>query len=357
MTALFEPLSLRGVTLRNRIGLSPMCQYSAQDGFVQDWHLSHYGARAIGGVGLMIVEATAVTPQGRITPYDLGLWSDDQIPGLRRITEFAISQGAIPGIQIGHAGRKAATDRPWKGGAPLSDAQGGWDVVGPSAIAFAEGYRTPNALTIDEMQAIKSAFVAAAIRARAAGFQWLEIHGAHGYLLHSFHSPISNQRSDAYGGSLENRTRFTLEIVREIRAVWGDALPLGIRISSTDWIEGGWTLDDSVQFARWLKEAGIDLVDCSSGGTARVKAPAAPGYMIPFAEAVRQGAGIATAAVGLITDSKMANDIIAEGKADVVLLGRELLRDPAWPQRAAREQVGKAGSLLPPQYAWTLEPG
>lgn len=357
MTALFEPLSLRGVTLRNRIGMSPMCQYSAQDGFVQDWHLSHYGARAIGGVGLMIVEATAVTPQGRITPYDLGLWSDDQIPGLHRIAGFASSQGAVPGIQIGHAGRKAATDRPWKGGAPLSDSQGGWDVVGPSPIAFADGYRTPHALTIDEMQAIKSAFVAAAIRARSAGFQWLEIHGAHGYLLHSFHSPISNQRTDAYGGSLENRTRFTLEIVRAVRTVWGDDLPLGIRISSTDWIEGGWTLDDSVQLACWLKEAGIDLVDCSSGGTARVKAPAAPGYMVPFAEAVRHGAGIATAAVGLITDSQMADELLAEGKADLVLLGRELLRDPAWPQRAARELVGKAGSLLPPQYAWTLEPG
>ncbi|MDL1902491.1 NADH:flavin oxidoreductase/NADH oxidase [Anaerolineae bacterium CFX9] len=356
MTPLFEPFTLRGVTLRNRIGLSPMCQYSAVDGFANDWHLAHLGARAAGGAGLIIAEATAVEPRGRITPHCLGLWSDDHIVPLQRVAQFIESQGAVPGIQIAHAGRKAGTARPWDGGHPLSDAEGGWQPIAPSAIPFAEGYRTPTAMTDADFDRVVTGFMNAAQRALKAGFRWLEIHAAHGYLLHSFHSPISNQRTDAYGGSHENRTRLTLAVLLAVRSVWRDDLPISVRLSCSDWIPGGWTLDDSIALAKSLRTAGADLIDCSSGGTARVKIPLEPGYQVPFAEAIRRDAHIPTAAVGLISEPEHADALIREGKADLVLLGRAMLRDPYWAHHAARQLMGHADALLPPQYHWAVEP-
>jgi 2,4-dienoyl-CoA reductase-like NADH-dependent reductase (Old Yellow Enzyme family) len=350
MPSLFDPLTIKSITLRNRIGVSPMCQYSYADGFSNDWQVVHLGARAVGGAGLVIAEATAVEPRGRITPFDAGIWSDAHVEPLSKVARFIKEQGAVPGIQIAHAGRKGSTDAPWKGGKPISvDDPLGYAVVGASPIPFAEGYQTPHALSIQEIKEIQTAFVHAAERACAAGFEWLELHAAHGYLLHSFYSPLSNTRKDDYGCSFENRTRFLLETVVAVQQVWPDDLPLTVRISGTEWAEGGWSIEDSVELAILLKQAGVDLVDCSSGGNlAHVKIPFEPGYQVPIAAAVRAGAGIATAAVGLITEAQQADAIIRNKKADIVLLGREMLRDPYWALHAAKT-LGVPGPV-PPQY-------
>jgi len=313
-----------------------MCQYSALDGFAGDWHLAHYGARAAGGAGLIIAEATAVLPEGRITPGDLGLWSDDHIPGLRRITDFIHSQGAIAGIQLAHAGRKASCSVPWEGGKQLSSDNGGWETIAPSAIPFSPGERAPEMADRICIEKVISGFRDAAVRALKAGFIVAEIHSAHGYLLQEFLSPLSNRRSDEYGGSFENRTRLLLEVTEAVRSVWPADYPLFVRISSTEWTDGGWTPEESVRLAPLLQKAGADLIDCSSGGNIHnAKIPAGPGYQVPFAEAVRK-TGIMTGAVGMITDAVQADEIISSGKADLVLMGRELLRNPYFPLQAAR---------------------
>lgn len=350
MPNLFDPLTIKDVTLRNRVGVSPMCMYSYTNGHSNDWQLAHLGARAAGGAGLIIAEATAVEARGRITPHDVGIWSDEHVAPLERVTRFIKAQGAVAGIQIAHAGRKASTARPWDGGKPLpEDDPHGWQVVGPSPLPFAEGHPTPNALTVKEIALVQHAFRDAAARALAAGFEWLELHAAHGYLMHSFYSPLSNHRGDAYGGSFKNRARFLLETAAAVREVWPERLPLTARLSCTDWVEGGWTIDDTVELARLLKNAGLDLIDCSSGGNAAsAHVPAGPGYQTTFAERVRREAGIATAAVGMITAPAQADEIIRNGRADVVLLGREFLRDPSWPVHAA--QALKAAPPVPPQY-------
>ena len=335
---LFSPLTLRGVTLRNRIAVSPMCEYSSVDGFANDWHFVHLGSRAVGGAGLVFTEAAAVTAQGRISPDDLGIWKDEHIETLARITRFIREQGAVSGIQLAHAGRKASTSAPWKGGKPISPAHGGWSpIVAPSAIAFDEGYQTPVALELVGIQDIISAFASAATRALAAGFQVIELHGAHGYLLSEFLGPLSNTRTDAYGGSFENRTRLLCEVVVAVRRVWPEQLPLFVRISATDWIDGGWTVEHSVDLARLLQPLGVDLIDCSSGGNVpKVRIPMGPGYQVHLAERVRAEARVRTGAVGLITTPKHADDIIREAKADLVLLAREELRDPYFPLHAAK---------------------
>jgi len=313
-----------------------MCQYSALDGFAGDWHLAHYGARAAGGAGLIIAEATAVLPEGRITPGDLGLWSDDHIPGLRRITDFIHRQGAIAGIQLAHAGRKASCSVPWEGGKQLSSDNGGWETIAPSAIPFSPGERAPEMADRICIEKVISGFRDAAVRALKAGFIVAEIHSAHGYLLQEFLSPLSNRRSDEYGGSFENRTRLLLEVTEAVRSVWPADYPLFVRISSTEWTDGGWTPEESVRLAPLLQKAGADLIDCSSGGNIHnAKIPAGPGYQVPFAEAVRK-TGIMTGAVGMITDAVQADEIISSGKADLVLMGRELLRNPYFPLQAAR---------------------
>jgi len=336
---LFTPLELRDVTLRNRIVVSPMCEYSSTDGFANDWHLVHLGSRAVGGAALVFTEATAVTPGGRISPDDLGIWQDAHTDFLARITSFIAEQGAAPGIQLAHAGRKASTASPWKGNKPVDAAHGGWSpIVGPSAIPFDAGYQTPQALEIAGIQDIVRAFADGARRALEAGFRVVEIHGAHGYLIHEFLSPLSNVRTDAYGGSFENRTRFLREIIEAVRGVWPERLPLFLRISATDWTEGGWDAEQSVALARMVSPLGVDLVDCSTGGNvAGARIPLGPGYQVPFAERVKRESGVRSGAVGLITEAKQANDIVREGKADVVILAREELRDPYFPLRAARE--------------------
>lgn len=337
MPQLFDPFTLRGVTLRNRIGVSPMCQYSAQDGFANDWHLVHLGSRASGGAGLVIVEATAVEARGRISPQDLGLWQDEQIDMLARINHFIKSQGAIPAIQLAHAGRKASTAQPWRGGGPVAPEAGGWQPVGASPVAFDQNYPTPHELSQAELSEIVAAFRAAAIRSQAADFDWIEVHGAHGYLLHSFLSPLSNQRADHYGGAFENRIRLMLEVVQAIRGVWPEHKPLTVRLSCTDWISGGWTIEESVELARHLKDEGVDLIDCSSGGAAPgAVIPVGAGYQVPFAERIRREANLPTAAVGLLTTPAHADEIIRNDRADLVLLARELLRDPYWPLHAAK---------------------
>jgi 2,4-dienoyl-CoA reductase-like NADH-dependent reductase (Old Yellow Enzyme family) len=353
---LFSPLSLRSVTLRNRIGVSPMCQYSSTDGFANDWHLVHLVSRAIGGAGLVIAEATAVAPGGRITPGCLGLWSDRHIEPLVRIAQLVKAQGAVAGIQIAHAGRKASAALPWNGGAHLSAAQGGWEIMGPSAIPFGGDLtKIPRAMTEADILQVQSEFVATAKRALTAGFNFLELHAAHGYLFNSFLSPLSNQRTDKYGGSFENRIRLLLDTTRAVRQVWPENLPLAVRISAIDWKEGGWQIEDSVALAKLLKAEGVDLMDCSSGGVvpdAKIKVE--PGYQVPFAEKVRHGANIPTAAVGFITEPRQADEIIRNGRADVVLLAREFLRDPYWPAHAAKV-LGQKEKLPPPnQYlrAW-----
>ncbi|WP_073105985.1 NADH:flavin oxidoreductase/NADH oxidase [Hymenobacter daecheongensis] len=350
MSNLFTPLALRGITLKNRIVVSPMCMYSSHNGFANDWHLVHLGSRAVGGAGLIITEAAAVSPEGRITPDDLGLWQDAHIEGLQRITTFLRAQGAVAGIQLAHAGRKASTYTSWKGEGVVPETAGGWQTVAPSAVPFAANYTTPLALDAAGLQKVVADFRAAAVRALAAGFQVVEIHAAHGYLLHEFLSPLSNQRIDAYGGSFENRSRLLLEVVAATRAVWPAELPLLVRISATDWTEGGWTDDDSVALARLLKSNGVDLIDCSSGGNVPTAAiPVGPLYQVPLAEKVKQEAQILTGAVGLITTAAEAEAIISRGQADVVLLAREELRDPYFPLRAA--QALQADVAWPDQYA------
>ncbi len=350
MPALFDPLTVCSVTLRNRIGVSPMCQYSYTDGFSNDWQLVHLGARAVGGAGLILTEATAVEPRGRITPDDVGIWSDAHIDPLARVTRFIREQGAVAGIQIAHAGRKASTHRAWDGGKPIPpDNPRGWQVVGSSPIPFAEGHQTPRELAKTEIREVQDAFRAAAVRALAAGFEWLEIHGAHGYLIHSFYSPLSNRRTDEYGGSFENRIRFLLETVRAVRPVWPERLPLAVRISGTDWAEGGWRVEEAVQLALSLKVEGVDLIDCSAGGNiADARVPVGVGYQVPISEAVRRGADIPTATVGLITEPMQADEIIRNNRADVVLLGRAMLRNPQWALHAA--QSLKQPAPVPPQY-------
>lgn len=353
MSHLFDPFTLKSVTLRNRIGVSPMCQYSSEDGVANDWHMVHLGSRAVGGAGLVIVEATAVSPEGRITPGDAGIWGEHHVEPLARINRFMQQHGAIPGIQIAHAGRKASAALPWKGGDHLAESDGGWAPIAPSAVAFGDGLdKVPHALTTSEIQRVQTDFVAATKRALAAGFQWLELHAAHGYLAHEFLSPLSNQRTDEYGGSFENRIRFIVETTRAVRVVWPDHLPLTARLSCSDWVEGGWDIEQSVELARRLKAEGVDLIDCSSGGVVpHAKILVGPGYQVPFAERIRREAGIATAAVGMITKARQADEIVGSGKADIVLLARELLRDPYWPAHAARE-LAQAAAVPPPlQYA------
>lgn len=338
MSALFTPLTLRGLTFPHRAFVAPMCQYSAEDGFANDWHFVHLGARATGGAALTIVEATAVLPEGRITPGDLGLWKDEQIAPLARIAEFLEAHGSVAGIQIAHAGRKATSAVPWQGGAGLTPEQGGWQPVGPSPIAFDANAIVPTEATQADLEQIVEAFVATTRRALAAGFRLIEVHAAHGYLLHEFLSPLSNRRSDAFGGSLENRMRFPLEVVRAVRAAVPDELPLFVRISASEWADGGFDIDEAVVFARELKAAGVDLIDSSSGGNAaHQQITLVPGYQVPFAERIRRDAGIATGAVGLITEAAQAEAIVASGQADAVLLARELLRNPTWPLQAAQE--------------------
>ncbi len=337
--SLFTPLALRSVTLRNRIGMSPMCQYSAVDGRVGDWHVVHYGARAVGGVGLVIVEAAGVEARGRISSADVGIWEDAQVEPLARVVRVVAENGAAPGIQLAHAGRKASVRTPWdQGGVPRLPGDGGWMPVAPSALPFAAGHATPEPLDVAGIEGVVRAFAAAARRALQAGFQVVEIHAAHGYLLHEFLSPLSNQRTDRYGGSLENRTRIVREVVEAVRREWPDRLPLLLRVSCTDWTEGGWDLPQTVELARQVRSLGVDLLDCSSGGNvATARIPAGPGYQVPFAEGIRRDAAIATAAVGMITSPAQAETVIRSGQADLVLLARELLRDPQFPLRAARE--------------------
>jgi len=347
---LFTPLPLREQVLRNRIVVSPMCQYSSHEGLATDWHLVHLGAFAVGGAALVIAEATAVTPEGRISPHDLGIWDDAHLPMLQRITTFIHEQGAIAGIQLAHAGRKASTRRPWEGGGRLDPADGGWEnVLAPSALPFADNYPQPRALDREGIGRIVAAFRDAARRAHAAGFRALELHAAHGYLLHEFLSPLANERSDDYGGTFENRTRLTLEVVAAVREVWPAEFPLLVRVSATDWVPGGWDVEECVLLAQQLARGGVDLVDCSSGGLAAgARIPLAPGYQVPFARRIRHDAQIATGAVGLISDPSHADAIITNGDADVVLMAREFLRHPRWPLEAARK-LG-ANIAWPPQY-------
>jgi 2,4-dienoyl-CoA reductase-like NADH-dependent reductase (Old Yellow Enzyme family) len=348
---LFSPVQLAGVTFPNRVFVSPMCQYSSEDGFSNDWHLVHLGSRAVGGAGLVMTEAAAVLPEGRITPQDLGLWKDEHIVELRRIVEFVHGQGARAGVQLAHAGRKASMARPW---APeqrsLTPSEGGWkNVMAPSAIPFAENYAQPIALDLADIQTITRAFTRATERALEAGFDLVELHAAHGYLLHEFLSPLSNRRTDQYGGSFENRIRLLVEVVDAMRAAWPSELPLLVRISATDWAEGGWDIEQSVALAKILKEHKVDLIDVSSGGmTPQQVIPLGPGYQTPFAERIRREAQIPTGAVGMITDAAQAEHILRTGQADVVLLARELLREPYWPLQAA-DKLGDVGSW-PAQY-------
>lgn len=332
---LLSPLSLRRLTLRNRIAMSPMCQYIAQDGLASDWHLVHLGSRASGGAALVMVEASAVTAAGRITPGDLGVWSDEHVEPLARIVRFVHTQGSAIGIQLAHAGRKASCDVPWRGGNALRPEQGAWPVIGPSPVPFSEHHPVPQALDAVEIAGVIEAFAQATQRAVRAGFDLVEIHAAHGYLLHSFLSPLSNRRTDGYGGRLENRMRLTLEVARRARQVVPADMPLFVRISATDWVEGGWDADQSVVLARELKAVGVDLIDVSSGGNVpSVKIPVGKGYQVPFARQVRHEAGVLTGAVGLITEPEQADEIIQQGCADLVLLGRALLREPYWALRA-----------------------
>ncbi len=339
MSKLFEPFSLRSVTFRNRLFIAPMCQYSAEgDGKATDWHLVHLGARAIGGAGLVCVEATAVEARGRISPRDLGLWADEQVEPLARVARFVEGQGAVAAVQLAHAGRKASVAPPWEGGQWVSPDRGGWLPAGPSAIAFGPGSPEPHAMGLGEIAEVVGAFRAAAVRAHAAGFRVAEIHAAHGYLLHQFLSPLSNHRTDRYGGSFENRIRLALEVAAAVREVWPEALPLFARFSCTDWVEGGWSVEESVELSRRYKALGVDLIDCSSGALVpTAKIPVGPGFQVPFARRVREEAGVPTVAVGLITTAAQAEEVLTSGAADAVMIARESLRDPQFPLHAAHE--------------------
>jgi 2,4-dienoyl-CoA reductase-like NADH-dependent reductase (Old Yellow Enzyme family) len=342
MSSLFSAYGLRGVEFRNRVFVSPMCQYSSRDGLPNDWHMVHLGSRAVGGAGLVCVEATGVSPEGRISPGDTGLWSEAHTRAFEPVAAFIKSQGARAAIQLAHAGRKASTDVPWRGGKPLSEAEGGWQTLAPSAVPFGD-WPAPKEMTREEIEAVTRQFARAARRALEAGFEVVELHMAHGYLLNEFLSPLSNRREDEFGGSLENRARFPLMVAEAVRAVWPEHLPLFARISATDWVEGGWDLEQSIEFSRRLKERGVDLVDCSTGGLVPgARIPVAPGYQVPFAERIRKEANVATGAVGLITEPEQAEEIITKGQADVVFLARAELRDPYWPLHAARRLGAEA---------------
>ena len=347
MSILFSPLKIRSLVLKNRIVVSPMCQYSCIDGLANDWHLVHLGSRAVGGAGLIIMEATAVLPEGRISPYDLGLWNDQQIQPLKRITDFITQQNCVPGIQLAHAGRKASITQPWAGDHLIPIQEGGWQTVAPSAIPFSEKTAIPIALTIAQINEIVAAFKATTIRALAAGFKVIEIHAAHGYLINQFLSPLCNQRTDEYGGSFENRIRFLLQIIDAVRSEWSNDLPLFIRISATDWVAEGWGIEDSIRLAEIVKNRGVDLIDCSSGGAIpNVKIPAKPNYQVPFAAVVRK-TGVLTGAVGIIISAQQAEDILQNQEADLVFMARELLRNPYFPLQAA-QQLGD-------NVAWALQ--
>ena len=349
MANLFQPLKIKSIHLKNRIVVSPMCQYSSEGGFANDWHLVNLGTRAVGGAGLVFTEAAAVSPQGRITHHDLGIYRDEHIEFLRRITDFIKSQNAIAGIQLAHAGRKASHHRPWEGSAALKEDENPWITEAPSAIAYKEGKPLPHELTKSEIKKIIADFKLAARRSRDAGFQIIELHGAHGYLLHEFLSPLSNHREDEYGGRFENRVRFVLEIIEAVRQEWSEENPLFVRISATDWVEGGWTIEESVELSKILKTKTVDLIDCSSGGNSPgQKIPVGPMYQTPFAERIKKEAGILTGAVGLITTAEQAENIIATGQADLILLARQLLREPYFPLHAAHD-LG-VDVPWPPQY-------
>ena len=347
MPHLFDPITLRDLTLPHRLIVSPMCQYSSVDGFATDWHLVHLGSRAVGGASLVFTEATAVTAEGRISPQDLGIWDHAHIDGLQRITAFLHSQGSTAGIQLAHAGRKASTMAPWFGDGAVPPGQGDWEPVAPTSQPFSETYPVPRALTVPEIRDVVNAFEAAALRARDAEFDVVEIHAAHGYLLHQFLSPLVNTRTDEYGGSFDNRARLCLDVADVVRHAWPERLPVFVRISSTDWIEGGWDIEQSVELARRLHDRGVDLIDCSSGGAVKASIPIAPGYQVPFAERIRRDARIATGAVGLITTARQADDIVANGQADCVLIARQYLRDPYLAAHVAEE----LGVKMP----WTIQ--
>jgi 2,4-dienoyl-CoA reductase-like NADH-dependent reductase (Old Yellow Enzyme family) len=346
---LFDPLNIRDVTFRNRIAVSPMCQYSSTDGFANDWHLVHLGSRAVGGAALVLTEATAVLAEGRISPEDLGIWKDEHVEPLARISRFVRSQGAIVGMQLAHAGRKGSTRAPWKESGAIVESDGGWTPVAPSAIPFEEKYAIPTALDEGGIRRVVQGFADATRRALEAGFQVIEIHAAYGYLIHEFLSPLSNQRTDSYGGSFENRTRLLREVIVAVRKIWPEGNPLFVRISATDWVEGGWGLQQSVELAKQIGPLGVDLIDCSSGGTVpNAKIPVGPGYQVPFSEEIRRRANILTGAIGMITSAEQAEAILRDGKADMVLMAREFLRQPYWPLSAAQE-LGQA-TPWPVQY-------
>jgi 2,4-dienoyl-CoA reductase-like NADH-dependent reductase (Old Yellow Enzyme family) len=350
MSQLFSPFKLRELTFRNRVFVSPMCQYSSEDGMPTDWHFVHLGSRAVGGAGLVMVEASGVSRGGRISPWDSGIWSAAHGQAFKRITKFIREHGAAPGIQLAHAGRKASTNRPWLGGGPVAQADGGWQPIGPSAIPFDTKYQTPREMSASDIDAVTQQFVDAAKYSLAGGFEVAEIHAAHGYLLHEFLSPLSNKRSDEFGGPLENRMRFPLRVAKAVRDTWPAKWPVFVRISATDWAEGGWDLPQSIELSRRLKTIGIDLIDCSSGALVPyAKIPTEPGYQVPFAEAIRREVGIPTGAVGMITEPQQAEAIIASGKADAVLLARQMLRDPYWPAHAA-SALGDTIDYWPKQY-------
>ncbi len=350
MSELFKPWRVRDIEFRNRIFVAPMCQYSSDDGVPTDWHMVHLGSRAVGGAGCVIVEATGVSPEGRISPWDSGLWNEEQATAFRPINRFMKARGTVPAVQLAHAGRKASTSRPWLGGEPVSKADGGWEPIGPSPIAFDEGHPVPREMSRHDIDTVVHQFVASARLALDAGFEVIELHVAHGYLLHEFLSPLSNRRTDDYGGSLENRMRLPLQVSAAVREAWPTGLPLFVRISATDWAESGWDLPQSIEFAKACKTLGVDMIDCSSGALVpHAKMNIGPGYQVPFAEAIRREAQIATGAVGLITEPEQAETIVASGQADVVLLARELLRDPYWPAHAAKK-LGVDIDYWPDQY-------
>ncbi len=338
MSRLFSPLTIKSISLKNRLVVSPMCQYSAEDGFANDWHLVHLGSRAVGGAALVIQEATAVSPEGRISYGDLGIWKDEHIEKLKQITAFIHQNGSVAGIQLAHAGRKASHEIPWKGGAQIMEGPQSWPTVSASAVVFTDGETVPHELSTEEIKGVVSDFKSAALRALKAGYKVVEIHAAHGYLVHQFLSPFSNQRTDEYGGSFENRIRFLTEILDGVKEVWPQELPLFVRISATDWKEGGWNIEESVKLAAHLRENGVDLIDTSTGGNITgVKIPLTPGYQVPFAARIKQEAGIMTGAVGLINTAQQAEDILSNGEADLILMARQMLRDPYFPMHAARE--------------------